>query len=155
MLSLLILGGAFVASLNTITTARASQLTIAERRLGVAMAQDLMDEVLSQDVYTEGTLGLDTGEARRPRSTYDDINDYQGWSSSGQMRDIDDNLIPGTEGYTRRVAMHYVDPDNLAATRNYDTGLVRIVVRVRNDWRIVAELTAYRSSNWQAPQESY
>lgn len=153
VLSLAILGGAFVAALNTIASARGSQMIVAQRRMGMVLAQDLIDEILSQVNYEEGsTIGLDSGEGGN-RSTFDDIDDYHNWSNTPV--DIHGNEVSGTSGYARQVQVDYVDPADQDTVINTDRGLKRITVTVTYESRTVAEIYSYRSRVWQSPQETY
>lgn len=63
VVSLLILGGAFVAAMNTIASARGTQALLAHRESGMLLAEDLMDEVMGKALYKESAqLGPEIGE---------------------------------------------------------------------------------------------
>lgn len=153
VLSLVILGGAFVAALNTIGSARGAQTLMAQRQLGLVLAEDLMAEVLSHNTYKEGLLfGPESGESFAGRSTFDAVDDYDGWRSSPPV-DASGAVIVGTEGYRRTVDVVYVRLDQPSITSLTDQGIVRITVTVLYGSKTVATLNAYRTDAWQAPQE--
>lgn len=154
MLSLLIVGGAFVASLNTIASARASQAVAAQQRLGLVLAEDLMAEILSHP-YKEGTtLGIELGENTGDRSNYDDIDDYQGWTSTPPT-DVDGNEIAGAGDYTRSVSVQRVELWDPTAASLSDQGMLRIIVTVTRGGKAVAQLTTYRSDLYDASGVGY
>lgn len=153
VLSLLILGGAFVAALNTIASARGAQAMVTQRQFGLTLAEDLMAEVLSHDVYKEGLLfGPDVGETFIGRSAFDAIDDFNGWVSSPPT-DPSGNVIAGTQGYTRSIEVKYVLLNDTNAHSMSDQGVLQITVTVLFGSKTVATLTSYRTDAWQAPQE--
>ena len=158
VLAMLIIGGAFVASLNTIASARASQAIAAQQRLGLVLAEDLMEEILThryrEDPGVLGILGVELGENTGDRSNYDDIDDYNGWASSPPT-DIDGNTIVGAEGYTRTVQVNYVTLMNPAMNAPSDEGMLRITVTVYYGSKEVAQLKAYRSNIYESTGTGY
>lgn len=155
LLSLLILGGAFVASLNTIASARGAQALVTQRQLGLVLAEDLMAEVLSHDVYQEGLLfGPEIGETLAGRSSFDAIDDFDGWQSSPPT-DPSGNVIAGAQSYSRAVEVRFVRLDNPSVASLLDRGILRITVTVQRGDKPVATLVAYRTDAWRAPQAGY
>ncbi|MGB0768459.1 MAG: type IV pilus modification PilV family protein [Phycisphaeraceae bacterium] len=155
VMSLVILGGAFVAALNTIVSARGAQAIVAHRQVGLVLAEDLMAEILAQTTYKEGiTIGPDIGEATGDRDAFDDIDDYHGWSAN-PPEDVAGTPILGMTEYTRSVVVDYVDVDSISDAVAIDQGLARIVVTVKWRDKTVATLKSYRSDLWQAPAEGY
>lgn len=155
VLSLVILGGAFVAALNTIASARGAQVIVTQRQLGLALAEDLMAEVLAQDVYKEGLqFGPEAGELLAGRSAFDSVDDFDGWSSSPPV-DASGKALEGAAGYSRSIEVQYVQQGNLEVKSLTDQGVVRITVTVTYGRKGVASLVAYRTDLWQSPQEGY
>jgi len=144
VLSLLIVGGAFVASLNTIASARASQAIAAQQRLGLVLTEDLMEEILTHPYKESSILGLEVGENNNDRKDFDDIDDYHEWSSSPPT-DIDGHDLVGAEAYTRSVTVQRVQLSSPTTTTSSDEGVLRIIVTVKYGSKEVAKLTAYRS----------
>jgi type II secretory pathway pseudopilin PulG len=155
VLSLLILGGAFVAALNTIGSARGAQALVTQRQYGLTLAEDLMAEILSQDTYQEGLLfGPESGEALNGRIAFDAVDDFNGWESAPPT-DPSGITINGASDYSRSIEIVYAQLDDISATSVTDQGLLRITVTVKYRDKEVANLVAYRTDVWQAPQEVY
>lgn len=156
VLSLLILGGAFVAALNTIASARGAQGIVTQRQFGLTLAEDLMAEILSKPFYHEGaSVGPEVDEmAAFNRSLFDDMDDFHSWSSSPPVHP-DGEKIAGAEGYSRQVEVTYVQLSNPSATSHSDQGVMRITVTVKYGRKVVATLTSFRTDAWQSPQEVY
>ncbi len=154
VLSLLIIGGAFVASLNAISGARASQAIAAQQRLGLILAEDLMAEVLSQPYKEDTTLGIELGENTGDRSNYDDIDDYRGWTSTPPT-DVDGGDILGAQGYTRSVQVDRVQFWSPTTTSVTDQGMLRIIVTVTRGGKEVAKITTYRSDIYDTSGAGY
>ncbi|MEM6257811.1 MAG: hypothetical protein AAGI37_05810 [Planctomycetota bacterium] len=153
VLSLVILGGAFVAALNTIASARGAQALMTQRQLGLLLAEDLMAEVLSHDVYQEGLrFGPEVSEATGSRSGFDAVDDFDGWDASPPV-DADGTAIAGAEGYSRTIEISYVQLNNTSVAALADQGILKITVTVQFGQKTVASLTAFRTDAWQAPQE--
>jgi MSHA pilin protein MshD len=154
VLSLLIVGGAFVASLNTIASARASQAIAAQQRLGLVLAEDLMAEILSHPYKEDTTLGIELGENTGDRSNYDDIDDYNGWTSAPPT-DLDGIEIEGAAHYARSVSVQRVQLLNPTVNSLTDQGMLRIVVTVTYGDKEVAKLTSYRSDIYDTSGVGY
>ncbi len=155
VLSVMILGGALIALLNAVGASRVAQAVAGQRQTGLVLAEDLMAEVLAMDQYKEGgTLGPDSGENTGNRSQFDDIDDYHGWSSTPPT-DKDGTAIAGADGYTREVTVEWRDPLTPSTPWVIESGTKIITVTVKRGDRVVAELNAFRTDNWVAPQENY
>lgn len=148
VLSLLILAGAFVAALNTISSARGAQALVTQRQLGLVLAEDLMAEVLAHDTYTEGAqFGPESGETLAGRSSFDAIDDYDGWASSPPT-DRDGEDIVGAQGYSRSVEINYVQLSDISSQSMADQGVLRVTVTVMYGSKTVATLRGYRTDAW-------
>jgi type II secretory pathway pseudopilin PulG len=155
VLSLLILGGAFVALLNTVGSARSAQAIAAERQLAFVLAEDMMSEVMGQDTYMEdATIGLESGETLGDRSAFDDVDDYHNWSATPPV-DRDGVAIAGAEGYTREVTVDFRRLANTQANSATDQGVLRVQVVVKRGDKTIATLNGLRTDAWQAPEENY
>lgn len=95
-------------------------------QISTYLSAELMDEVRMRkwDELTVATspvhisfpsaLGTDTGENAASKTTFDDIDDFNGWTEAG-ARDPMGTVLPDFKGYTRTVAVSYVDA-NLAVS---------------------------------------
>lgn len=152
---MLILSGAFVATLNAVSASRATYLTTSDRVIGLTLAEDLMAEILQQDYEEPGVtlLGLDGTEALGPgRSQFDDLDDYNGWTSS-PPRASDGSILSGMDEYTRSVSVLWVSPVITDSVSRGDLGVKRVIVTVKRGDRVIAELTAYGTESYRAAGE--
>lgn len=138
-----------VAALNTLgASARAGTVQVRHGR-AYTLAQGLMNEVLGTryaDPQGGSGLGRDAGEAADVRAAYDDVDDYNGWSAS-PPEDKSGAALEGATGWTRQVAVAYVDPNNPATVVGADQGLKRITVTVSDPRGRQTTLTALRGQN--------
>lgn len=82
----------------------------------VDLASDLMEEIKSRrfdenefpdDPVPAASLGTDAGENATDRTTFDDIDDYNGWQSH-PPKTIDGNALTDFSDFTRKVTVTYV-----------------------------------------------
>jgi type II secretory pathway pseudopilin PulG len=150
-----IVGGLLVVALNTVGSARYGQYRISQRGRGLLLAQELMTEILNQ-AYVEpvdkpsSALGPENseGSTSRHRTTYDDVDDYNGWVSS-PPRLKDGTVMSELIGWERRVHVRWVLPDQFETVSGVETGVKRIEVEVRHNGLLTARLWAVRSDNDQ------
>ena len=117
------------------------------REVGDLLANDLMAEILRrpyQDAVTPLTMGRDVDELLTGKDTFDDVDDYIGWSESPPYRESG-QFYPYSGSWSRSVAVDYVQLTNVSQTSLLDlgdTGVKRIRVEVRLGSRLVCSLTA-------------
>jgi hypothetical protein len=135
---------AAVSALGSFARARRSQF---DRCAGGTLARGLMSEILQARYLEPGVnvwFGLDDGESALVRATWDDVDDYNGLSECPPATKSD-AAITGAAGWTRKVAVAYVQPDNPNQTSSTDTGLVRITVSATSPTGVTTTLQALRS----------
>lgn len=145
-MSLVIVSGAMAGALNAVSAARVSQVTVDERARAQLLAESLMTEVLSLDYAEPGLnkLGSDDGETgANPRSVFDDVDDYAGWT--GKAHDRDGGTIPGFEGYSVTFDVVWVRPTQPDTVVNRDSGAKRVTVRIQRGGRVVAQLQGFKA----------
>jgi len=152
VMSMLVVGLMLVASLNTVGASKIAQSRNAEQTVGPMLAEDLMAEILNQ--YYEEPIdavqfGREAGETGGDRSTWDDVDDYDGWSKS-PPKNKDGSDIPDLADWGRKVTVVFVD-SGLVNTTTSDIGHKRIKVTVTHKGRVVAELWGLRTSGWPDP----
>ena len=150
-----LVGLVLVGAMNT-TGAIVGTWTVAQdQQRGATLAEHLMAEVLQQyyeDPNNSGVFGRESGEAAGNRTAWDDVDDYDSWSSS-PPRGRDNAVLSGYDGWTREVSVSYMrlsDPTQTSAT---DEGLKGITVTVIDPTGQSTSLTAYRSK-WGAMEEA-
>ncbi len=147
--SVLIVAVMFVAVMSTVGAARMSQYKMSGRSRGTALAQDLMAEIV-QASYEDpdgpsAGIGLDASELTASRATFDDVDDYDGWlASPPQQRD--GTVIPDLPGWSRQVAVVWINKNDAANVVGGETGAKRITLTVKHNGMVMAYLVAVRTS---------
>jgi prepilin-type N-terminal cleavage/methylation domain-containing protein len=146
--STMIVGMLAVATLNALGAATRSADSIGNRAIANGLADELMSEIIQQpysDPDGSATFGHESGESSSPRSAFDDVDDYNGWTASPpQYRDGTDIL--NRTNWRQRVAVTLVSPTNLTQTSSTDQGVKRIRVTIEYNGKVLADQTAIRSN---------
>jgi MSHA pilin protein MshD len=132
VISTLIAGLLLVAALGAVGAAKTTQLSIALRGRGTAMAQSLMNEVLAlpySDPNQTAAFGLETGEAGATRALYDDVDDFNGLDQTPPTT-RDGSSLDSTGRWRRRVTVTWVEPTDFSFVRTAETGVKLIKVEV-------------------------
>jgi type II secretory pathway pseudopilin PulG len=148
VICIIIVAGMFVAALNTVGAARTTQYKINEQRRGNMWAQSLMSEILAQSYHEPVdaiSFGVEWPETNTARIHWDDVDDYDDWSSS-PPQDKDANPIANADGWTRSVVIERVNPGSLSVAVAAESGVRRIAVTVSHGSRVISSLVALRSS---------
>ncbi len=96
------------------------------RTVAAFLAQGLMDETKSKrfdEQYVtpfSESLGTDASEDAGDKTTFDDVDDFDGWSETAT----------GFSGYTISTSVNYVKGGTLDEVSDSPTGFKRITVRV-------------------------
>jgi len=147
VISMVILSGAMVATLNAVTGARASQALISERAKSQLLAESMLTEIMGNKYMEPGstTLGRDVGETyRNRRDAYDDIDDFHGWNND--IRTPVGTLVAGFENYKIAINVAWVNPASPNTAVNADQGAKRITITVTRDSRVVAKLVGWATA---------
>ena len=146
-ISIVIVGGVLTASLTTVAHSKMGLQKMGHGAMGMLLAQQLMAEILQQS-YQEPVdtpvFGRETSESGGDRAERDDVDDYDGWSSSPPEYK-DGTEIPNLDGWERQVTVRWVQPNDLTQTALSDTGIKRITVTVSHNGLPAAELSAIRT----------
>lgn len=148
VVSIAIVGLMFAAVLNTVGAAAVTRQHATEQARAVLLADDLLAEILRQGYAEPGdadSFGRELPESNGVRSAYDDVDDYDGWSSS-PPEEKDGTAIPGLTGWTRSVDVDFVNSGDLASITASDTGVKRITVIVTGPDAATAKLVAIRTA---------
>jgi len=120
-----------------------------------SLAEALMEEILSKrydELTPDGgvpacptcstTLGPDGGETR---ATYDDVDDYNSYcNSSVSIRDANDNLVSGYDGFRMRICVNYDGDYNGVADTNQTAKRITVTITPGSLSPIV--FSAYRTN---------
>ncbi len=138
--SVVIVGLLLATSLQVVGAAKIGQYQLTERARGNALAKALLAEITPLGYVEPDT---ETGETR---STWDDVDDYNGLSESPPtFKDGAAMTVPQPSTWKRTVSVGWIDPLTLAAAAS-DSGAKKIVVTVTHNGRTVATQTAVRTS---------
>jgi hypothetical protein len=118
-----------------------------------ALAADLLNEIMAA-AYTDpenpsDALGTDSGESGGDRTTWDDIDDYDGWTES-PPENKNGSPLPNSTGWTRSVNVQKLSWSNPTLTVNDnfpEQGVRLITVSVTGPNGKSATLKAIRSHN--------
>ncbi len=154
LMSVVLVGGLLVVALRTVGASVVWRQSAADVGIGELLAQDLMTEILIQR-YEEPvdpvTFGRESGESGGDRSLYDDVDDYDGWSSTPpELRD--GTVLAHLGGWTRQVRVVYADPNDLNVMVGTDQGVKRIDVTVAKNDIPVTSLTALHNRATESSQ---
>lgn len=162
IMSILVLSGLLVAGMRGVEVAAKMRASAAEDARAAAMAEGMLTEVCSNYVgepstglvggLVTGLLGIDAGEDSARKQTFDDVDDYAGWTESPPQY-ADGTTIPGYTGWTRAVKVESVSVADPTTTSGSRTGLVRIVVTVTTRRGNVLRVTVLRADAMQACYE--
>ena len=151
MICVLIVGGLFVAALQTLSAARVSQRQTTQRSRAQMLAQAMIEEIVTQpylDPQARAGFGPEPDETDdETRRAFDDVDDYHKWTAT-PPETATGAALDGFAGWTRRVAVHHADPNRPEQSMQADTGLKRIVVTVKHRSAVLAKVAALRSRAW-------
>ncbi len=147
--SMVIVSVILLTAMNMIGAAGQSMRSMTDRGTGHLLAEQLMAEIMAQ-AYEDpdepsGSIGTDGLEdVTKDRSYYDDVDDYDRWSSMPPEYK-DGTTVPGYTRWRRQVDVDWVEPTDTTLIATGNTGIKRIAVTVSHDNVVVAELRALRT----------
>ena len=147
VISTLLIGFVLVSTLQIVAPITRSGTIQADRLIAADLASELTDEI-STKLWTSPILddpesmGPDAGETR---PTYDDIDDYHGWSASPPKFSIGSSYTHLT-GWKRSAKVTHATIDNPSVDSAKATGLKRVVVTVSKNNVVLAQVTSLHSS---------
>ncbi len=147
--SLLIVGIMLVAALNTVGASRLSQHRITHYSRGQLLAESLMAEILQQDYWDPNdtrVFGAESGESTTTRADFDDVDDYNGWSSDPPVQK-DGPEIGGLSSWERSITVEWVNPADITKVQGSESNAKRVTVSVSYNNKKVASLAAIRTNS--------
>lgn len=146
-MSALIVGLLLISAMNLAGSAIRGQMSNNDQLRSRGLASGLLAEILElpfQEPTTSPAFGPEAGETTTPatRNLFDDVDDYNNWSSSPQTKS--GTAIPDTLGLTTTVQVVLVDPDRLetGGGGNPSSEVKQVIVRVLRGTSPVSVLTA-------------
>lgn len=150
VISVVIVSVMLTAALRTVGASVANELYTGRSAIGLALAKDLMSEILAQryEDVADTLFGLELLEALPGnRSLYDDVDDYHRYTETPPRRKNGTQLTEYT-GWTRSVTVENVVADTLAVSAS-GTGVKRITITASFGGVPYATLVALRTSAWK------
>ncbi len=113
--------------------------------LGVALLQEIACLPFNDPQDGGTTLASETGEwdVVGLRADFDDVDDYVEWDGSYPLQQKDGTAI-NMAGYTRAVAIDFVDEDDFTSVSGPPTDYKRIIVNVIRDGATVRRVMTVR-----------
>jgi hypothetical protein len=140
------------AAVRSVAVARVTEFRMTLQARGRLLAQSLMAEIL-QKAYqdptspTAGVLGPDPSNFETSRATFNDVDDYTGWSESPPQNVDGTPIAADLAAWGRSVKVDWVDPAHLTgAASASETGAKRITVTVSCNGTTVTTMTAIRTN---------
>jgi prepilin-type N-terminal cleavage/methylation domain-containing protein len=142
----IIVGVLMIAAVQTLGGAIRARLLQQDQSRGLALAKQLMDEIVQcryVDPNTSAVFGPESGESAR--SQFNDVDDYDKWQEKPPKTRAGADMT-AFANWNRKVDVSWVDPNDPATTVSSDQGLKRIIVSVTSPRGRVTTLTALRSN---------
>lgn len=150
VISTVIVSVMLVAALSTVGASRLIQQKVSLSSRGRLLAESLLAEIVQQ-AYEDPTemvvFGPESGENTTTRSDFDDVDDYHSWSQS-PPKNKSGSVIPESEGWTRTVAVDWVDATDPTVVETSETNVKRVTVNVLHEGRQMATFVRVMSG-WQ------
>jgi len=148
-ISTVIVGVMAAAALSVVGGAARGAAREREWRQSQALASALLSEVMASafsDPQGGAAFGIDTGETAGARGTFDDVDDFSGYTEIGPTDALGNNIVWAT-GWERRVTVANVliDNPNKEESNETDTGLRRVTVSVTSPRQQVRTITALKA----------
>lgn len=144
------------AVLSTVELSARTQHAAADRTYARSLAADLLEEICDYP-YDDpsGAAEFDVGadESASDRATFDDVDDFDGWSESPPIRS-DGTPVPGAGGWTRSVVVKWVDPLDPSNGSVTETGAKRVQVGVSRGGVTYAVISRIRTAALDASADA-
>lgn len=154
VLSLVIAASMLAAALHAAAASRVTLLRWHDRAVATELADDLLGCITTFPYASTGSiLGLELDDLLGDKTSYDDVDDFDGWSES-PPQDTTGTPLAGFTGWSRSVQVRWVLASDPATTSNTETGVKCITVTVRKGAAALAQRSALRTnlpSTWEYP----
>lgn len=143
----LLVGGVLGATLNIVGPTVRVTANSGDRLLAVSLAESMLEEIASRPFADptddSGGIGLELGEDYKVRKDFDDVDDFNAWTSAGEDEN-GDPLRMGS-GWVRTVTVQHVSIDDPTVVSAGSTGVKRASVVVRRHGVLLAERSLLRT----------
>ncbi len=142
--------------LSAVELSARAQHSTADAIYARSLAADLLEEICGYP-YNDpsGAAEYSVGGDEDPgdRSTFDDVDDFDGWSESPPIQ-ADGTPVPGAHGWTRIVTIKWVDPQNPSLGSVTETGAKRVQVGVSRGGVTYAVISRIRTAALDASTDT-
>lgn len=149
MISILIVGVVIVPAVGVFTRTASNYNKQAIKDRAFLLASDLISEIVQQN-FTDPETGEQTfGPEEASRASFDDVDDYNGFSESPPVS-MNDSQLADSDLFTRTVGVEYVVLNSGAMEQTSGNSLSNaklITVNVQGPGEVYSKLTALRTSN--------
>jgi type II secretory pathway pseudopilin PulG len=130
VISTVLIAVMLVAALSAVGASRSIQQQVALSHRGRLLAESLMAEIVQQayeDPNESVVFGLEATESAGARGSFDDVDDYDGWSASPPVSK-DGTVLADAGDWKRTVTVEWVDSADPTLVQAQETGAKRITV---------------------------
>jgi type II secretory pathway pseudopilin PulG len=148
MISMAVVAVLVTAAMNAAGAVGMQRKKTTDRVTAAALAEGLMTNVLGlayKEPVATPLFGRETGELATDKSTYDDVDDFSGWTES-PPRNADNTPMTDMTGWTRSVEVVWVQAATPKTVNATETGLKRVTVTVKRGNLAVAKRVGFRTS---------
>ncbi len=144
----LLVGGVLAATLQLVGPTVRSTALAGDRVIAAAIADLYLDEILAKayadPTHDTGVIGIETGETAGDRTTYDDVDDYHGWTGTPMGPD---GVSMGQigPGWQVQVQVAFVTTKDPAAPAAVDNGVKRVTVTVTRNGTVFCRRIGIRT----------
>ncbi len=148
VISTLLIGFILISTLQIVGPMKRSTSVHADRLVAANLAIELTEEIATKRwtspvLDDPNSIGPEQGDTR---VTYDDIDDFSGWSASPPMLSTGIHNTALT-GWTRRVSVDHVLMSDASTVSGTYTGLKRVTVTVLKDEVELARIESLHSDS--------
>ena len=141
IISLVLLGFALFGLINLYMNLSVNNVAAQYRGTATMLAQELIEEIKAKRFDERTTkdlsgnwsvIGIDSGETAGNKATFDDVDDFNGWS---------ENLTSPYTGFTRTASVIYVAPGDLDTSSTRDNDYKKVIVTVSRGGTTYSQLS--------------
>lgn len=153
IIATVIVGVLMVAALRALGAAVRANMFIANQAKALMLADELLSEIVQtnyNDPDADDRIGRELGENGASRSAFDDVDDYDTWSSSPPT-DRNGTVKSDYSGWGRRVDVGYVDkndPNGEFLSPTAKSGVKKIRVKVLFNGEELVRLESLQTEKW-------
>lgn len=149
IVSTLLIGFVLVSTLSLVGPMVRSNTVHANKLVAANLANELSEEIatkafIDNAVDSIDDLGTDADDSTFFRTNYDDIDDYDKWSSSPPKHSLG-GIYATMTGWTREVSVVHADISDPKSDSVAYTGLKRVTVNVYKDSTLLATVVTLHS----------